>query len=414
MIDQNVKKNIFNHIKEISDILIIDDVKYILDKKHDRAFISYNNVVFYGTDNILKFNQLIDKVWSKNKLIRDNFTREKTLRKIIELATLKEELTRENVYNWLDSIKEQDDINLWIYREIKGAELSENRIVELGPFRIVDKKHHKSHIINESEYIRSNWDDISNHSKGDLLIGVEISVKNVDRGYELANQQFELFENIVKFIISNSEKYEVSILNQKGNSLECSIAISDNSYSMNSSRPTSGLNLIDFNSSTFKIENTKTQSIFSLLKNKERSEIQNRLLSAIDWVGKGLREIDKDKGFIQLMFAVETLLSYRGENIIQPSILNRISECIAFTLGNDYGSRIKLEKDFKDLYGIRSAIVHGGEKSVTMSDFMSLKYIIINLIWAFIENEDLCKCKKIEDYNVWIKKKRYGHFTDQD
>ena len=133
MIDQNVKKNIFNHIKEISDILIIDDVKYILDKKHDRAFISYNNVVFYGTDNILKFNQLIDKVWSKNKLIRDNFTREKTLRKIIELATLKEELTRENVYNWLDSIKEQDDINLWIYREIKGAELSENRIVELGP-----------------------------------------------------------------------------------------------------------------------------------------------------------------------------------------------------------------------------------------------------------------------------------------
>ena len=60
-------------------------------------------------------------------------------------------------------------------------------------------------------------------------------MKNVDRGYELANQQFELFENIVKFIISNSEKYEVSILNQKGNSLECSIAISDNSYSMNSS-----------------------------------------------------------------------------------------------------------------------------------------------------------------------------------
>ena len=414
MIDNGAKRNIFKHLRAISDILIIDDVESILNGKYHRAFISYNNVVICGTDNILEFHKLIDEVWSKNKLIRENFTRYKALLEIINLASLKEKLTHKNVYSWLDSIKEQDDMNLWIYREIEGAALSENKIVELGPFCIVDKNHHKNYILKESAHICSNWDDISNHSKGDLLIGVEILVKNVDRGYELANQQFALFENIIKFIIPNSQNYEVSILNQKGSSLERSIAISDNSYSMNSSRPTSGLNLIDFNSSTFKIENTKTQSIFSLLKNKEPSDIENRELRAIDWVGKGLREIDKDKGFIELMFAVETLLSYRGENIIQPSILSRISECVAFTLGNDYKSRAKLEKDFKYLYGVRSAIVHGGKKSVTMSNFMLLKYIILNLIWAFIENDNLRNCKAIEDYNEWIKKKRFGHFTGQD
>lgn len=70
MIDNGAKRNIFKHLRAISDILIIDDVESILNGKYHRAFISYNNVVICGTDNILEFHKLIDEVWSKNKLIR--------------------------------------------------------------------------------------------------------------------------------------------------------------------------------------------------------------------------------------------------------------------------------------------------------------------------------------------------------
>ena len=237
-----------------------------------------------------------------------------------------------------------------------------------------------------------------------MLIGVKVSVKNIDRGYELANKQFELFENIIKFIIPNNEMNEVSIVNKIGRLSERSIAIADNSYNRHSSMSMNGLNSIDFNSSIFHDTNTWIQDIFSLFEKENLSDVENRVLSAMDWIGKGLKEFDKDKGFVQLMFDVEALL---GNN--EGSIQRRISECIAFTLGTDYSSRTKLEKDFKELYGIRSAIVHGGNKSVLIGDFMLLKYMAIKLIWAFIKNKDLRNCDTINDYNEWIKIKRYEY-----
>ena len=63
IIDNDDKRNIFKHLRAISDILIFDDVESILNGKYDRAFILYNNVVICGTDNILKFHKLIVKLW---------------------------------------------------------------------------------------------------------------------------------------------------------------------------------------------------------------------------------------------------------------------------------------------------------------------------------------------------------------
>jgi len=408
MINKQTKKNIFDKIKKISDIIIVEETAPISSyETYGVNFISYDNIVICGIDDIINFHNLIDEIWTKHKLIQEHFTRKKALEEIIKLAARNENSIHEDVYNWLDSIEEQAIKDYWIYREIKGAELSENKSVKLGPFSIVDKNHHKDNVIKGSSYIQSNWEHVSNHCKGNLLIGVKVSVKNIDRGYELANKQFELFENTIKFIIPNNEMYEVSIVNKIGRLSERSIAIADNSYNRHNSMSMNGLNSIDFNSSIFHYTNTWIQDIFSVFEKENRSDVEDRIVSAIDWVGKGLKEVDKDKSFVQLMFGIEALLGNNDGSIIQPSILSRISECIAFTLGTDYLSRTKLEKDFKKLYGIRSAIVHGDKKSVLIGDFMLLKYIVIRLIWAFIKNDELRNCDSINNYNEWIKKKRY-------
>lgn len=409
MINKQAKKSIFKTIKEISYIIIVEETTPISNyKTYGANFISFDNIVVSGIDNIINFHNLIDEIWTKHKLIQDHFTHKKALNEIIKFAERKEDLIHDDVYNWLDSIKKQEIKDYWIYREIKGAKLSENKSVKLGPFCIVDKNNHKDNIIKKSSYIQSNWEHVSNHCKGNLLIGVKVSVKNIDRGYELANKQFELFENTIKFIIPNNEEYEISIVNHVEPPVCISFAIADNSYNRSLSRSINGSEPINFNSSIFSDTNTWIQGIFSLLEKKKRSDVENRIVSAIDWVGKGLREFDKYKGFVQLTFGIEALLGNNDGRIIQPSILSRISESIAFTLGTDYTSRLKLEKDFKELYAIRSAIVHGGEKSVSTGEFMQLKYMVIKLIWAFIKNKELRNCHTINDYNDWIKNKRYN------
>lgn len=408
MINDQDKRNIFNKIKEISDIIIVEKTVPISSfETYGNNFISYNNIVICGSDDIINFHKLIDEIWTKYKLIQENFTRKKALAEIIKLAAQKEDLMHDDVYNWLVSIKKQEIKDYWIYREIKGAELSENKSVRLGHFYIVDKNHHKDSVIKDSSYIKSNWEHVSKHCKGNLLIGIKVSTINIDRGFELANKQFELFENIIKFIIPDNEKREISIVNKTECFSERSIAIADTFYSRSNSMSMHGLISIDFNKPVFYDTNTWIEDIFSFFKKEKRSEIENRLVSAIDWVGKGLKEFNKDKGFVQLMFGVEALLGNNDGSIIQPSVLSRISECIAFTLGTDYMSRMKLEKDFKELYSIRSAIVHGRDKSVSTGAFMQLKYMVIKLIWSFIKNKELRNCNSINDYHEWIKKKRY-------
>ena len=409
MIDKNIRKNIFKNIKDISDIIVVEDASPAFNNKtYNDAFESYDNIVIYGADNIIEFHKLIDSVWLRNKLIADHFTRKKVLLEIIKLASLKEDLKNQDVYKWIDSIVEKEAKSYWIYKEIMGAELSENRVVELGSFCIVDKNQHKDYIINECAHILSNWDSIRKHCTGNLLIGVKVSVKNIDRGYELANKQFELFENIIKFIVPNNKKKEISIVSRIGYTFERFLAINDTFYGTNNSMTLKGLEPIDFNSSFFSDTDNWIHNIFDLLEKEKKTNFEDRIINAIDWVGKGLKEIDIAKGFVQLMISIESLLNHRGDGFIEPSILSKISEYIAFTLGADYSSRIKLEKDFKYLYGIRSTIVHGRPKSVSIADFMLLKYIVIKLIWTFIKNEELYNCKTIENYNEWIKKKRYS------
>lgn len=407
MID-NTKKMIFKKIKEISQLISVDDVippsNYM---KKEEYFTTYNNLMINGINDNIRFNNLVDEIWSTHKLIEQNYTRNKIIYKILDLASLKENLKKDDVDNWLETISENEVNSYWIYREIKGVELSKNQIINLGSFCILDKIHHKDHIIKESTYIQSNWDKISKHCEGDLLIGVEVKVRNIETAYELANKKFKLFENIMMFIFEYNKRYEVSIVHQIDSSTEKSFAITDTLYGTNTSLSKKGIILIDLNSFVSDNPDILIRQIFSLFEKDERSDIENRIMIAIDWVGKGLREVDREKTFIQLMFGIEALLSYRDSDIIQPSIISRFSEYIAFTLGNDYSSRTKFEKDFKKLYAIRSAIVHGSNKSVFTGDFMLLKYIVKKLTLTFIDNIKQYNIKEITEYNEWIKKKKY-------
>ena len=136
--------------------------------------------------------------------------------------------------------------------------------------------------------------------------------------------------------------------------------------------------------------------------------MEKRILLAIDWVGKGLSETEFSKAFIQLMFSIEALLNYQEKEIIQPSILNKISEFIALSLGSDYYEKMKLESDFKRLYKIRSTIAHGNDTLVHKGDFNLLLSIVRDLLWEFLKNEELKELCKFKDYIGWIKKKKYS------
>ena len=77
-------------------------------------------------------------------------------------------------------------------------------------------------------------------------------------------------------------------------------------------------------------------------------------------------EKENSVAFTQAMYGIESLLQYeqKGE-MISKSIVASIAENVAFLLGCNFDERKELEKQFKELYGIRSKIAHGKDRKST-------------------------------------------------
>lgn len=112
-----------------------------------------------------------------------------------------------------------------------------------------------------------------------------------------------------------------------------------------------------------------------IYENNESDAYANKIKTAIHWFGSASKDrLDRDK-FLKLMICLETLLKTDKE---KDEITKTISERLAILIGIDFNSRKKIFKDMKELYGIRSAIVHGGKKEVEQDK--------LNMLMSYVEN----------------------------
>jgi hypothetical protein len=109
---------------------------------------------------------------------------------------------------------------------------------------------------------------------------------------------------------------------------------------------------------------------------------------------------------VNLAIALESLLigqEGKGPYATTGSINQRIGERVAFLLGDDFESRVYLEKTAKELYGLRSAIVHSGE-SVTQDDLAQMDDLVVQVILAFLKHE----FNTWAEFCEWIAHERYN------
>jgi len=403
--DKNQKNMIISKLLKIKTFINTIDPLSVDLNEIELPFKSYGKNFIVGLNNIISFDRTIDEIWMYNNNIYYNYTRERIIQDILEIIENDKNI---EVNNWLDSLLNGDSKDYWIYKEIKGAILSEGKHVCLGPYLIVDRQHHKDIIIRNSNYNRDDWDSIWKKSTQSLMVGINLKVKDLDRGYEVANEKFRLFENIVKYLIPDFTKgKELTVVNATEPIIDCSYALNNegNYECINFIDRT--IELINLNNPNFYNSEIGTDYLFTIAGKEDRTDIENRIIASVEWVGKGLREFDKTKAFIQVMFALEALLNSKRKEIIEPSILSKMSENIAFTIGRDRKERLNLEKEFKYLYGIRSDIAHGRDCEMSEGDFILLISMTKRIISAFLNNKELRNCLTYTDYTDLIKLRKY-------
>ena len=159
-----------------------------------------------------------------------------------------------------------------------------------------------------------------------------------------------------------------------------------------------------------------------ILKKSKLNDFESKLLTSIYWFGEAMNLVishdkskihEKRKGkhdnleyfkmgerYLKLFTSLECILIF---NDSEP-ITNNISERSALLLVKKYTDRKKIKKDVKELYKIRSKIVHHGEVFVSKYDLAYLTNIVQALIITLIKMKDKHSIKTHQDLYEYLEK----------
>ncbi len=193
------------------------------------------------------------------------------------------------------------------------------------------------------------------------------------RRMPLLGLEFEKDKLLVKDL--NNEKLDYLTLNLAPNVLEYISQLEINS------------DYLEFYRTETRATNEQLMSfiagaIGSEILNPNNSENEN-LLTAIDWSFESKVNPNNTFSFIQLCIALEAILSDNSES---ESITKTLSDRAAYFIGESVNERRKIIDQFKELYGLRSKLVHG-RKANLQDDEESLYNWGTDLLEKIIKKE---------------------------
>jgi hypothetical protein len=145
---------------------------------------------------------------------------------------------------------------------------------------------------------------------------------------------------------------------------------------------------------TFRYINNILCKEYDLLSNFEK-----QIFAAVRWIGLGIDEnIGTDK-IIKFAIALECLLLDKNDNSKSKSLAKRC----AYILGNTAKERQNINRQVKDLYDLRSRIVHDGSNDVNEEEIYEFQKLAINCVFKLVEIKDKNLKIKIMHVNDIIK-----------
>lgn len=169
--------------------------------------------------------------------------------------------------------------------------------------------------------------------------------------------------------------------------------------------------------------------ILNMLTRTDLTELEHRLLSSILWFGRAceVQLLDEERRkkilsgekaseisesvlgsfgyydrFIKLIIALEALLVFDKTEPIQ----NNVAERCALFLGREYDERKYIKKRIKNLYALRSKLVHHGHVDISKEELDELTVITQKLILNILKKKKKLKIRSKKDFKDWFEKRK--------
>jgi len=393
--------NIINELTKIAEIIL---QTFDNSPEPNKSFgIDKCNITFRGFDNVKKFQDGLETIFNSNKDISEMWTLNKFETEFVHLIrVLKNEsrsCNKTDIDSLFDKFTKVEIQESEILFELYGAEMNLPKLV-LGDFTIYDFDLSISELTERFPYL-ANQDFYFTHRKSKYLVGIKVKARDNDKAVEIAKRLCEVFENVFSYMIADlKHERTVGIFNFRGWKTTCIVVCNQNSMGLK------GKNTIflpvNISDSFFTDSSQGNDKIWSLITKTHKTEIEKRLINAIEWIGKAVYDIDLSKSLIQFVFAIEGMLQQNEKSIITPSIVSQLSDWLAFIINDELDQRKKISKYFKDIYQKRSAIAHGAVKTIDIQDLAMALQISKLMIITFLTQKPFCDIKTMDELNKCI------------
>lgn len=360
---------------------------------------------FFDVTRLRKYAESISVLYQTNDLVQKSYSRKEFELQFddffsIELAQ-KIEIGPPMSTAFFAKLLDEPEKEFTVLRDVHGVKIetpSSPRV--LGPFTIYHYLTHKNLIHSKSDLPPQH---IWGSEDPQYLIQVKTKARDIVKAIEKADVLFEKFELTLKFILGPNERWEVGVLEYRGWRHRRSFAFSEGDVSSASNTNYGSIDPIPIDDPYFTNAEWGFDRIWEFLSVPNNTELEKKLLLAIEWIGQSYIERSPPSAFLKSAIALEILFTYNEKTIINSSILSQISESIALLLGEKLSERLEIESRIKKLYNLRSSIAHAGKQQFPKEELDELINTSRSVVVKMLTSQTFRNCKSIADVYSHLK-----------
>lgn len=147
-------------------------------------------------------------------------------------------------------------------------------------------------------------------------------------------------------------------------------------------------------------KNKTFEVVEKLLREQERTKLENKIIDSLVWLGESVRESDNIHKLLKLIISLEVLLIEEEYN--KKSLLG---ERCAFLLEKEYKKRLEIINFVEEMYRIRNKTVHEGKRPYIQQERIRyLSEIIMKVVSRLLLlSDEFESFKEVKEYVEWLK-----------
>lgn len=406
--------NLLQIVNEIIGLAETGDFGERRDVSSRQSFGMGDNAINFVNENLIKYRDAISRAFNLDEEIKKTYTLDKyesLLIKHFRECFFKKFLAKnEDVSSFVKKLKAESIKTFSVFRDIHGIVLnSPTSPLLLGGYTIYEFASQKEFIESKIDSKTDSFPQIWFKDNPEYLIEWKAEARHSEKAIEIADEHFERFELILRYVIgSATNHFEVGVLNYQGWRHRKAYILSDMGQVSSSWTRHGPIEPIPLDDPCYVNEDSGYHTVWGFTTKKNLNKFQKRIMLAVEWIGQSMADPSPQSAFIKAAIALEIIFTYNEGDIIIPSIMNQISESIALILGSSVDERLKLESSVKKLYGLRSKIVHSGNKDISQAEYKTLLEIARSVIIKILTSDKLNSVDSVQDLYTILKKIKYS------